>query len=54
MYRLWGNLVRWGLEAEVVKEVTQGRAKEVEVYRIHCKESVGKTANDALPTIKQW
>lgn len=53
---MWGDQIRWRLAALVVKEFTQDRTKEVEVYHIYhkgeaytTKDSKAEKSRDCLP-----
>lgn len=50
---VWGVLSRWGLAAWVVKEFTQDRMKEIEVYGLHW-ERGRQIAREMLSTMRQW
>lgn len=47
-------LIRWRLMAQEVKEFTQDRKEEIEVYRLHCKGTEGKTAKETLSAVRWW
>lgn len=40
--------------AQEVKEFIQDRKEEIEVYRLHCKGTVGKTAKETLSAVRWW
>ena len=52
-YCTWGDLIGWRPGARVVKEFTQGRGKEIEVYRIHREGAAGRIAKERLSAGKQ-
>ena len=43
-----GDLIGWRWVVWAMKEFTQGRTKEIKVYRIHCKGAVGRTEKERL------
>ena len=58
VYIMWGppNVVMmgWKLVVWAGKGLTQGRTREMEVYRIHRKGGVGRMAQERLSPMRQW
>ena len=43
----------WGYAKLVKAGFIQGRTREIEIYRIHCKGAVGGTAKQKLSAVRQ-